>query len=79
MDSFEVSSAQGSHLCLVHEAMAKFPTVGRRGLPVTLVKAVAKQLLLALDFLHRECHVVHTGAHSQTLGDHAYAGTKAVL
>ncbi|KAG1764075.1 kinase-like domain-containing protein [Suillus placidus] len=39
--------------------MGIFPKVDR-GLPVPLVKVVAKQLLLALDFLHHECHVVHT-------------------
>ncbi|KAG1768254.1 kinase-like domain-containing protein [Suillus placidus] len=39
--------------------MGIFPKVDG-GLPVPLVKVVAKQLLLALDFLHRECHVVHT-------------------
>lgn len=59
LDSFEVSSTQGRHLCLVHEPMGIFPKVDG-GLPVPLVKVVAKQLLLALDFLHRECHVVHT-------------------
>ncbi|KAG1779518.1 kinase-like domain-containing protein [Suillus placidus] len=59
LDSFEVSSTQGRHLCLVHEAMGIFPKVDR-GLPIPLVKVVAKQLLLALDFLHHECHMVHT-------------------
>jgi serine/threonine-protein kinase SRPK3 len=62
MDSFEVSSIHGRHLCLVHEAMGIFPKIGGQGLPVPLVKVVVKQLLLALDFLHRECQVVHTGA-----------------
>ncbi|KAG2126926.1 kinase-like domain-containing protein [Suillus clintonianus] len=60
LDSFEVSSTQGRHLCLVHEAMGIFPKISSLGFPVPLVKVVAKQLLLALDFLHRECHVVHT-------------------
>ncbi|KAH3669473.1 hypothetical protein OGAPHI_001594 [Ogataea philodendri] len=30
------------------------------GLPLTLVKQIAKQLLLALDYLHRECGIIHT-------------------
>jgi serine/threonine-protein kinase SRPK3 len=60
IDSFEVSSSHGSHLCLVHQAMGKFSTIDSRGLPIPLVKILAKQLLLALDFLHRECNVVHT-------------------
>jgi serine/threonine-protein kinase SRPK3 len=62
IDSFEVSSTHGRHLCLVQEPLGIFPKVNSPGLPVPLVKVVAKQLLLALDFLHRECHVIHTGA-----------------
>ncbi|GMG08529.1 unnamed protein product [[Candida] boidinii] len=30
------------------------------GLPITLVKQITKQLLLALDYLHRECGLIHT-------------------
>ncbi|CDK29765.1 unnamed protein product [Kuraishia capsulata CBS 1993] len=30
------------------------------GLPLTLVKQITKQLLLALDYMHRECGLVHT-------------------
>jgi serine/threonine-protein kinase SRPK3 len=61
LDNFQVSSTQGRHLCLVHKPMGIFSKIDG-GLPVPLVKVVAKQLLLALDFLHRECHMVHTGA-----------------
>ncbi|KAF9518254.1 hypothetical protein BS47DRAFT_1379973 [Hydnum rufescens UP504] len=60
IDSFKLSSTQGNHLCLVHEVMGRFPKVNGVGLPIPLVKAVAKQLLQALDFLHHECHVIHT-------------------
>ena len=63
LDSFEVSSSHGGHLCFVHHAMAKFPKFNDRGLPIPLVKGATKQLLLALDFLHRECHVIHTGVY----------------
>ena len=42
--------------------MGLFPKVNNIGLPVPLVKVVVRQLLMALDFLHRECQVVHTGA-----------------
>jgi serine/threonine-protein kinase SRPK3 len=62
INSFKLSSTQGNHLCLVHEAMGKFPKVKGVGLPIRLVKVVAKQLLQALDFLHHECNVIHTGA-----------------
>ncbi|TID29337.1 hypothetical protein CANINC_002020 [Pichia inconspicua] len=30
------------------------------GLPLTLVKQISKQLLLALDYLHRICGIIHT-------------------
>lgn len=30
------------------------------GLPISLVKRISKQVLLALDYMHRECGVVHT-------------------
>ncbi|CAM9021199.1 unnamed protein product [Wickerhamomyces anomalus] len=30
------------------------------GLPITIVKQISKQLLLALDYLHRECGLIHT-------------------
>ncbi|KAG1744713.1 kinase-like domain-containing protein [Suillus occidentalis] len=51
LDNFEVSSTQGRHLCLVHEPMGIFAKVDG-GLPVPY--------FFALDFLHGECHVVHT-------------------
>ncbi|EGW35293.1 uncharacterized protein SPAPADRAFT_58513 [Spathaspora passalidarum NRRL Y-27907] len=31
-----------------------------RGIPIVFVKQIAKQLLAALDFLHRSCGVIHT-------------------
>lgn len=30
------------------------------GLPLKLVKQISKQILLALDYLHRECGIIHT-------------------
>lgn len=31
-----------------------------------VTKRIIKQVLLALDYLHRECHLVHTGKHVKT-------------
>ncbi|KAF9236548.1 kinase-like domain-containing protein [Melanogaster broomeanus] len=63
LDDFQLMSIHGSHICLVYEAAGSFSTIfkgNNKQLPVNQVKNLARQLLLALDFLHRECHIVHT-------------------
>ena len=34
---------------------------GVQKLPGYLVKAITINMLLALDYLHSECHIIHTG------------------
>ncbi|KAF9236294.1 kinase-like domain-containing protein, partial [Melanogaster broomeanus] len=70
LDDFQLTSAHGSHICLVYEAAGSFSTVfkgNNKQLPVNQVKNLARQLLLALDFLHRECHIVHTDIKSDNI------------
>ncbi|GMG07471.1 unnamed protein product [Aspergillus oryzae var. brunneus] len=63
---FTHTGPNGDHVCLVFDVLghhldfqcAKYED-GR--LPVRAVKLIARQLLLGLDFLHRECGVIHTG------------------
>ena len=31
-----------------------------RGIPIPLVKQIAKQVLLGLDYMHRVCQIIHT-------------------
>ena len=33
-----------------------------KGVPMGLVKHMAKQIVLGLDYMHRRCGVIHTGA-----------------
>jgi serine/threonine-protein kinase SRPK3 len=33
-------------------------------IPVAVMKEVARQVLQGLDFLHRECGIIHTGRSS---------------
>ena len=64
LDHFTVTDRHGPHLCLVFEALGAFNGsvyYPGQNLPVPFVKDIARQLLLALDFLHRECRIVHTG------------------
>ncbi len=66
LDEFRHPGPHGVHVCLVFEVMGEdLVALARRycdeKLPVHLVKQVARQLLLGLDYLHRSCKVVHTG------------------
>ncbi|KAI1426304.1 serine threonine protein kinase, CMGC group [Xylaria sp. FL1777] len=65
LDSFDIEGPDGRHRCLVHpplwESMLTFlhrnPVVR---LPVPVLAIVLQRLFLALDFLHRECLIIHT-------------------
>ena len=66
LDDFRHPGPNGSHVCLVFEVMGEnLVRLARRyrdqKLPVELVKQIARQLMLGLDYLHRSCRVVHTG------------------
>lgn len=66
LDVFDIDGPQGQHRCLVHpplwESIATFlqrNPVGR--LPKPVLAVMLQRLFLALDYLHTECHVIHTG------------------
>lgn len=63
-DSFRLEADDcghsNSHLCLV-EAVYDIFKPAKGGLSLREAKDFAYQMLLALDFLHRECNVTHTG------------------
>ena len=72
LDQFETDSPASRHLCLVTEVLActlwDLDNVQGHGrYPLPLVKHVTRQLLQALDFLHSECGVMHTGQGSRPL------------
>jgi serine/threonine protein kinase len=67
LDSFEVEGPGGKHLCLAFEPLRQpLWMLGRQISPNGLVqpriiKALMPSILKCLDFLHSECHVIHTG------------------
>jgi serine/threonine protein kinase len=65
MASFIVTGPAGDHRCLVQEpmwqTMQDLWEVYDGILPPFVVKNILKQLLQALDFLHGDCKLVHTG------------------
>lgn len=65
-ESFTVAGPFGEHLALVFEPLREpLWVLGRHlgtvGLSPTLLKAFLRLVLQGLDFLHTECHIIHTG------------------
>ncbi|RMD40521.1 hypothetical protein DV735_g4594, partial [Chaetothyriales sp. CBS 134920] len=65
LDSFEHKGPNGLHVCMVFEVLGEnllglIKRWNHRGIPMPLVKQITKQVLLGLDYLHRECGIIHT-------------------
>ena len=65
LDSFEHRGPNGTHVCMVFEVLGEnllglIKRWNHRGIPMALVKQITKQVLLGLDYLHRECGIIHT-------------------
>ena len=72
LDNFEAPGLDGPHLCLVYEPMREplwlFQRRWENGkLPPALLKVYLRFLLRGLDYLHSECHIIHTGESEATL------------
>jgi serine/threonine protein kinase len=66
LDSFQITSAEGKFGCLVHPPLGislyDFRTqLKAKVLPEKIVKLTLMHLLLALDYLHTEGGIIHTG------------------
>lgn len=65
LDSFPHTGPEESHICIVFEPLGEnmLGLIERnkaKGVPRRFVKAIAKQVLLGLQYLHEECELVHT-------------------
>ncbi|KAG2350621.1 kinase-like protein [Suillus weaverae] len=65
LDSFQHRAPQDTHVCIVFEPLgetllALIQRNKKKGVPKPLVKVIAKQVLLGLQYLHDECDLVHT-------------------
>ncbi|KAI9495400.1 kinase-like domain-containing protein [Zychaea mexicana] len=65
VDHFMMKGRNGTHVCMTFEVLgenllALIKRYRNRGIPVHLVKQIAKQMLLGLDYLNRICHIIHT-------------------
>ena len=65
VDDFRHDGPNGSHVCMVFEVLGEnllglIKRYQHRGVPQHIVKQIAKQVLLGLDYLHTECRIIHT-------------------
>ena len=65
LDNFVHNGPHGEHVCLVFEVLGKnllhvIQEFNYRGLPLGMVRQITRQVAEGLDFLHRECQIIHT-------------------
>eukprot|EP00752_Nemacystus_decipiens_P009400 g8403.t1 len=65
MDCFDHVGPHGRHVCMVFEMLGcNLLSVIKRynyhGIPIRIVKSMARQMCQGLDFLHRICNIIHT-------------------
>ena len=65
LNSFMHHGANGDHFVMVFEILGVnlleiMKRYDYKGIPVPLVRRMAKQVLIGLDYLHRVCKIIHT-------------------
>ncbi|KAK4057106.1 hypothetical protein OIO90_002006 [Microbotryomycetes sp. JL221] len=65
LDHFTHKGPNGNHVCMVFEVLGEnllglIKRYHHRGVPDHICKQIAKQVLLGLDYIHRECGIIHT-------------------
>jgi len=75
LDSFDHSGPEGTHVCIVFEPLgetllALIQRNKKKGVSQALVKVIAKQVLLGLQYLHDECDLVHTDIKPENIRKH---------
>eukprot|EP00842_Homolaphlyctis_polyrhiza_P004903 jgi/Hompol1/5413/HPOL_004392-RA len=72
-DHFEVTGPNGTHVAMVFEVLGPnlwnmIRRYRRRGIPVAIVKRIAKQVLMGLNYLHFQCGIIHTDLKPEDTG-----------
>lgn len=65
LDHFKHTGPNGTHVCMVFEYLGDnlltlIKAYNYRGLPLHMVKQLAKGILIGLDYLHRRLSIIHT-------------------
>lgn len=66
ISSFPIEGTSGYHTCLVSEPLREPLSLycsryAGGVIPPEILKILARMMLHALDYLHSECHIIHTG------------------
>ncbi|KAI9006325.1 CMGC/SRPK protein kinase, variant [Hyaloraphidium curvatum] len=64
-DWFKCRGTNGTHVVMAFEPLGPnlltlIRSHSHRGIPIPIVKRITKQVLMGLDYLHRECGIIHT-------------------
>jgi serine/threonine-protein kinase SRPK3 len=65
LDHFKHRGPNGVHVCMVFEVLGEnllslIKKYKHRGIPEPVVQQIVRQVLWGLDYLHRECGIIHT-------------------
>lgn len=65
LDHFKHTGPNGNHVCMVFEFLGDnlltlIKHYSYRGLPIHMVQKLASQMLIGLDYLHRQLSIIHT-------------------
>ncbi|XP_065348491.1 SRSF protein kinase 3-like isoform X2 [Cloeon dipterum] len=65
LDDFKISGVNGTHVCMVFEVLGSnllklIIRSNYQGIPLPNVKAIIRQVLEGLDYLHTKCRIIHT-------------------
>ncbi|KDR79389.1 hypothetical protein GALMADRAFT_62926 [Galerina marginata CBS 339.88] len=70
-DVYRKINAAGAHICFVTDtlstSLAALRPPEQNRFTVSIAKRITKQILLALDYLHRECGYIHTDLKSENI------------
>lgn len=65
LDSFDHIGPNGRHVCMVFEVLGDnllslIRLYNHQGIPLSMVRHITKQVLMALEYLHTKCGIIHT-------------------
>ena len=63
LDHFEHRGPHGKHVCMVYIYIYIYSLIYiyiYSGIPLDILRVITRQVAQGLDFLHRQCHIIHT-------------------